>query len=130
MKRFVIAATTALAWFAGQTTAADFDGSKLLICATTDAFDCAANGTCVRGRAEEIGAPTFIRVDFQAKTIIGANRSTPIVSQEKSATQLLLQGTEHGYAWSLALDASSGKMSASLVDRESVIVMFGACTPR
>jgi hypothetical protein len=40
----------------------------------------------------------------------------------------MLQGTELGYAWSIALDTGSGRLSAALVDREGAIVLFGACT--
>jgi hypothetical protein len=38
---------------------------------------------------------------------------------EPSDGQLLMQGTELGYGWSIALD----------VNREDVFVLFGACTP-
>jgi hypothetical protein len=41
----------------------------------------------------------------------------------------LLQGTELDYAWSLALDTTSGNLAATLIDREEVVVLFGACTP-
>jgi hypothetical protein len=43
--------------------------------------------------------------------------------------QLLLQGTELDYGWSIALDTKTGALSATLVNREDVFVMFGACTP-
>ena len=130
MNRFVIATATLFACSVGQGIAADFDGSKLLICATTDAFECTAKGGCARGRAEEIGAPSFFRIDFAARSIVGTQRSTPIVRQEKSDGQILLQGSEHENAWSLALDSASGRVSGTLVAGDSAIVIFGGCTPR
>lgn len=130
MNRWIVAAAAALALSAGHALAADFDGSKLLICANTEASDCGPGQACARGRADDFGAPTFIRIDFAAKSIIGPKRTTPIVSQEKSGTQVLLQGTELGYAWSLALDTTSGKLAATLLDTDGAIVMFGACTPQ
>jgi len=48
---------------------------------------------------------------------------------DKSDTQLLLQGTELGYGWTLALDQESGTMTVTLVNREEVFVLFGSCTP-
>jgi hypothetical protein len=41
---------------------------------------------------------------------------------------LLLQGTELGFAWSIALDKDTGQMSATLVNRDGAYVLFGACT--
>jgi hypothetical protein len=109
--------------------AADFDGSKLLICAPVEAMDCASGQACTNGRPEDIAAPAFLRVGFKNKAILGPKRTTKIVSLEKGDQQLLLQGTELGYAWTLALDRASGKIAATLVDREGVIVLFGSCTP-
>lgn len=130
MKPFVIVATALLGWAAGpQVAAADFDGSKLLICAPVEAMDCASGQACTKGRPEDIAAPAFMRIDFKKKTIVGPKRTTPIVSLEKGESQLLLQGTELGYGWTLALDRSSGKMAATLVDRDGVFVLFGNCTP-
>ena len=48
---------------------------------------------------------------------------------DKSDDQLLLQGNELGYGWTLALDQESGTMTATLVNREAVVVLFGSCTP-
>jgi hypothetical protein len=47
---------------------------------------------------------------------------------EANEQQLLLQGTELGFAWSVALDKSTGEMSATLVNRDGAFVLFGACT--
>ena len=49
--------------------AADFDGSKPLICSTIETHDCAVGTNCMRGLAEDINVPQFIRIDLVAKTI-------------------------------------------------------------
>ena len=126
MKKWLTLAGALLAF--GAANAADFDGSKTLICANLEAADCGPGQTCSKGRPDELGAPAFMRIDFAKKTILGPRRTTPIVAMEKSAGQMLLQGTELGYAWSIALDTGSGKLAATLVDREGVMVLFGACT--
>ena len=126
MKRWLALAVMSL--LVAAASAAEFDGSKRLICANLEAADCGPGQNCSRGRPDEIGAPAFIRIDFTEKVIVGPNRRTPIVGIESTANQMLLQGTELGYAWSIALDTISGKLAATLVDREGVIVLFGACT--
>lgn len=106
---------------------AEFDGSRLLICANVEAADCAPGESCSRQRPDDLGAPAFIRIDFNRKTIVGPKRTTEITLIEKSDRQLLLQGTELGYAWSIALDTGTGKITATLADRMGAIVLFGSC---
>jgi hypothetical protein len=108
--------------------AGDFDGSNPLICATTDALDCVP-GDCTKGRAAEMGAPPFLRIDFTKKTIGGPKRTTPIVSMDVSEKQILFQGKELEFGWTLALDQESGNFSATLVNRDGAFVLFGSCTP-
>ena len=114
---------------AGPASAGDFDGSKLLICAPVEAIDCAPGETCKKGAPADSGLPSFIRIDIAKMVVIGPKRTTPIVSIEKSEQQILLQGTELGFAWTLTLDQDSGEMSGSLVNRKEVFVLFGSCTP-
>ncbi|KJK23040.1 hypothetical protein UB46_17835 [Burkholderiaceae bacterium 16] len=124
---------TALATFVCATPAwvfaADFDGSKPLLCATVDAHFCDIGEVCYRTLPAILGAPQFMRINFAKKTVSGPQRSTDIRFMEPSSGQLLLIGTELGYGWSIALDTKTGSMSATLVNREDVFVLFGACTP-
>jgi hypothetical protein len=120
----VLAASAALA---GPATAGDFDGSRPLICAVAEARDCVSGVDCFGGLPGEFGAPAFIRIDFARKAIVGPKRTTPIVHQEKTPQQLLLQGTELGYAWALAIEQPSGRFSASLTNHDGAFVLFGAC---
>jgi hypothetical protein len=48
---------------------------------------------------------------------------------EKDESQILLQGTELGLAWSMALDAASGRMVLTSSGRQGAFVLFGSCTP-
>jgi len=114
---------------AGTSMASDFDGSKMLICAPVEAMDCTPGAVCLRGIPDEIGAPPFIRIDFGKKLIVGPKRSSPITSLEKIESQVLLQGSELGYGWSIAVSQADGRMSATLTDNEGAFVLFGSCTP-
>jgi hypothetical protein len=123
-----LAALALLALGAVPARAGDFDGSRVLICAPVQAFDCAAGEDCGKGLPDEIGAPAFMRIDVANKAVVGPKRTTSILFVDKSDTQLLLQGTELGYAWSIAVDQETGRMTATLANRENAIVLFGACT--
>lgn len=107
----------------------DFDGSLPLICATVDARDCVWGSECFGGTPTEIGAPAFMRIDFENKSITGPQRSTPIRLLEKSEQQLLLQGAELGYGWVFALEQNTGRFSASLTNLHGAFLLFGSCTP-
>jgi hypothetical protein len=120
-----IVVCTAPSWALG----ADFDGSKPLLCATVEAHFCDIGEVCYRTLPGILGAPQFMRINFAKKIIAGPQRTTEIRLMEASDGQLLLQGTELGYGWSVALDTKTGDMSATIVNREDVFVLFGACTP-
>jgi hypothetical protein len=129
MRQFMHAPLAAFSLaFAAVSLAGDFDGSKKLICAPVTVTECHPDEDCETGTPGAFGAPAFLTVDVANKAIIGPKRISPIQSLEKTDRQLLLQGTELGHAWSLALDSADGKMSLTLVDRQGAFVMFGSCT--
>jgi hypothetical protein len=109
--------------------AADFDGSRKLLCATVDAHACDPGAVCLRGLPTELGAPQFLRIDFAKKAVVGPARATPIRLMESTEHQILLQGTELGFAWTVVLDKDDGTMTVALVNRDDAFLLFGACTP-
>jgi hypothetical protein len=129
--RLALAAVAAMGGLGSATlSAADFDGSKPLLCATVDAHDCDAGEICLRALPAALGAPQFVRIDFAKKTVTGPQRTTPIRFMETGESQILLQGTELGFAWTIVLDRMDGAMAVTLVNREDALVLFGACTPK
>jgi len=122
-----IAATLCVA--AAPAVAADFDGSKPLICAAIDANDCALGIGCARGIAEDVNVPQFIRIDFSAKTITAAGRTSPMQSQARADGMLALQGFEGRRAFSITISESSGKLVGAIAGDEEGFLIFGACTP-
>jgi hypothetical protein len=129
MRVLAAALSAALAAFAlSPVVAADFDGSKPLLCATVQAMDCQAGEDCYAGFPDAIGAPPFLRIDPAKKLIVGPYRSSPILLLDSSSNQLLFQGNELGYGWTIAIDQQSGRMAATLADRTGVFVLFGSCT--
>jgi len=129
MKLFSVGILSTAFLVAGLASAGDFDGTKILICAPVEAIHCAPGEACRKGAPADSGLPAFIRIDIAKMVMIGPKRTSPIASIERSEQQILLQGTELGSAWTIALDQNSGEMSGSLVNREEVFVLFGSCTP-
>ena len=109
--------------------AADFDGSKPLLCATQSALDCARGDDCAAGLPEDIGAPSFMRIDLAKKSVIGPQTTTEILLLDKSGKQLLLQGREAGFGWTIVVDQPSGELTVTLTNRNGAYVLYGACTP-
>ena len=105
------------------------DGKKALICATVEAINCERGDPCEKGLAEDIGAPQFMRIDFNKKEVVGPKRTTPIRLTEMDDAQITLQGFEIGMGWTITIVRSSGNMSATLAGIDRAIVLFGSCTP-
>lgn len=129
MRLFNRIALATLPLLSAPVVAGDFDGTKLLICAPVTSMDCMFGDECIKGTPEDIGAPAFMRIDFAKKAIVGPKRSSEILQMDKSEGQLLLQGKEAGFGWTIALDQEDGKMSVTLVNRDGAFVLFGSCTP-
>jgi len=126
MRHFLIGV---LPWLALPAFAGDFDGSKPLICATVATMDCMRGEECLAGLPEDIAAPAFMRIDFARKAVVGPKTTSPILLQEKSEDQLLLQGREGGFGWTIVLDGERGEMTATLTNRDGAYVLYGNCTP-
>jgi|WetSurMetagenome_2_1015567.scaffolds.fasta_scaffold168354_2 hypothetical protein len=116
----------------GTVFAANFDGSKPLICALMGNFECDPEG-CQRVTPEGINLPEFIRIDFEGKKVSTINdgvqaRTTKIERFDRSDGRLYLQGQENGLAWSLVISESNGKMVLTMAGGEVGFAIFGACT--
>jgi hypothetical protein len=113
-------------------TAGDFDGSKPLLCAVTEALECGPDGECRRESAEEVNIPQFLRIDFKKKTISGTLesgevRTAKIENMARSDGKLILQGVQNGKGWSMVITEATGKMTVTASDDRAGFVVFGAC---
>jgi hypothetical protein len=110
--------------------AANFDGTKPLICAITTIMECDA-AQCDRYAPEgtTVGAPSFIKIDVATKTVTASfGRKSTLGTVNNIDGRLVLQGGENGRGWSATVDGDSGEMSASVVDKDHTFSLFGACT--
>lgn len=127
MKRMMVMALAACC--STMVMAEPIDGSKRAICTTEELRDCVAGTECLNGLPAEYGAPTSLRIDFAAKQVLGERRKSKIRDVEKKDGQILLQGREMGYGWTIAIAAASGDMTLSIVNREGGFLLFGRCAP-
>ena len=114
--------------------AQDFNGKKPLICSTIEVYDCEPGGDCIRGQAQDIGAPQFFFLDFEkgmAKTVRAGSdeRTSPIKTVQTESGELILQGAQSGRAWSATIGQESGTLVLSVAGDGVAFVLFGACTP-
>jgi hypothetical protein len=107
--------------------AADFDGSKPLICATMEAHTCDPGIVCNRSLPADIGAPKFLSLDFEKKAITGPARTTPMLMVNKDLNQIVIEGMEMGYGWTLVVDSGDGSMTLMIVNSGDAFVLFGNC---
>jgi hypothetical protein len=112
--------------------AADFDGSRPLLCATIETFECGSDIECQRGTAQSINLPQFLKIDFKEKKISGTRESgevltTKIENMERSDGKLVLQGTQNNKGWSMLINEATGKMTITASDDQVGFVVFGAC---
>jgi hypothetical protein len=111
----------------------DFDGTKSLICAVLEDFDCIPGDECLSGTAENMNIPQFLKIDFEEKVITGKRgdgkvRSTIVRNLERVDGKMILQGIQNGKAWSMVITEATGKMTVTAADDQVGFVVFGACT--
>ncbi len=110
------------------------DGSQPLICASMEAYDCGPGQDCLRGTAESIDAPQFMRLDFERKLAHatranGEERTAKIESLTLETGRLILQGIQGGLGWSMTIAQEDGAMVLTAAGERTAFVIFGACTP-
>ncbi|MEX3633916.1 hypothetical protein [Paraburkholderia sp. BR14320] len=129
MKSISVCLAILLGTAAMQVGAADFDGSKRLMCATIDAHACDPGIACTRALPADLGLPKFLTLDFDKRAVVGPAHTTPMVSVTKEADQIVMLGNEMGFGWTLAVDSTDGEMTLMIANRNDAFVLFGNCTP-
>ncbi len=134
MNRLLIVVTMMLcvAGAAVGAVAGGLDGTAPVVCAASKTFDCASYGECVADSPEAINLPQLIRLDFAAKRAFtkrasGEERVAAISLQELQEGELILQGIQNGYGWSMAISLESGDMSLAITGGGAGMVVFGTC---
>jgi hypothetical protein len=113
-------------------TAADFDGSRNLLCVPTDTTQCMGAGNCERVAVEEINIPRFLNVEFKKKqlrgTVLGGEEETTQIQNIQNVNgRTVLQGAENGRGWSMTIDQDTGDMTAAIAGDDLGFILFGVC---
>ncbi|MGR8918048.1 MAG: hypothetical protein ACU85V_00405 [Gammaproteobacteria bacterium] len=113
----------------GAALAGDFDGSKVMICAPADTFQCNLGAGCVKGEAESVNLDRFITVDAGGKTIAGmtTGRTASITQVAQDGGQLILLGHQNGRGWTMSISEQTGDMTATVAASNESFSVFGAC---
>ena len=127
----IILGITALAEAA---PAGGIDGTAPAVCATSETFDCGPNRQCIADSPEAVNIPRLIRLDFTAKKAFtkrmsGEERVAQISAQTTEEGELLLQGVQNGYGWTMTISQESGDMALTIAGKQAGFVVFGTCTP-
>lgn len=121
--------------------AGSFDGSRSLLCAPADFFECGPETGCNEVSAAAIDAPRFLHIDFSKKQATGmhAGGVTKVSAIERLEVvdgKLMLGGAEDGHpgardglGWNIAITQESGNMTFAGAGDNAAFVAFGACTP-
>lgn len=128
----VVTIILCVAGAADRALAGGLDGTAPVVCAASESFDCASDGECVTDAPEAINLPRLIRLDFAAKKAFtkrasGEERVAAIGLQELQEGELILQGIQNGYGWSMAISLESGDMSLAITGGGAGVVVFGTC---
>jgi hypothetical protein len=112
--------------------AADFDGSRDLLCVPTDAIQCEGAGECKRVSVEEVNLPRFVNIDMKkeqlrGKVLGGEEETTAIENIRHADGRTILQGSENSRGWSITIDHNTGDMSAAIAGDDIGFILFGVC---
>jgi hypothetical protein len=127
----------AIAFSLVAANAAALDTSKILLCASLEVHECVDGSPCAEVRPEDVGAPTFIWIDFDEREIRASveGRASKIDHMEEVEDRLVLQGVEDGRedledgsGWAISIDTNTGRMVGTAAVSQAAIVIFGACT--
>ena len=120
--------------FVATTASAErLDGSKDMVCAVIKVVGCAEGHGCVLGQAEDFDLPVLVVFDAKLKVMRGTHESghkevSPVKNMERSNDHLILQGSEEGHGWDIAIDGKTGEMSGAVVGEAVSTLVSGTCT--
>lgn len=142
MKVFVrIVFVLVAGFFGAAAVAADFDGSKTLLCSFAKITECDAGAECFSVTNESVDAPDFVKLDFKKKQVVATSAGVENAPDDLDnvidlANYIVVQGVQGGaegtanaLAWSGTINHESGKMTLAAAGENAGFVVFGACTP-
>ncbi len=127
-------------FFGVAAIAADFDGSKALMCSFAQIIECDAGDECFPVTNDSVDAPDFVKFNFKKKQVIAIsagveNAPADLGNVVDLANYLVVQGVQGGaegtansLAWSATISHESGAIVVAAAGENAGFVVFGACT--
>jgi hypothetical protein len=114
-------------------SAAALDGSGDIVCAATHVVACLEDGFCLQGQAKTFDLPDLVVLDSKNKVVrstheSGHNAASHVKNMEHNGEHLVLQGVENSRGWDIAINSTTGRMSASGVGDDVSFLIHGTCT--
>jgi hypothetical protein len=140
--KHLLLVSSALALLFGLTAiaaAGDFDGSQPVLCSVVSVTECTLEDGCRAVTPESVAVPRFLRVDFDKKIVVpadkgGGDRSSAIKRMERIGGQLILQGADEGIqdvrdsvGWTASVSEETGKLVVTAAGNEVAFIVYGAC---
>lgn len=96
----------------GPAVADGINGTEPMICAPSQTFDCDPGRLCIANSPEAVNLPRLIRLDFAAKQAFtkgpnGEERTAQISSRAVQDGELMLQGIQNGFGWTMMISQDS-----------------------
>ncbi|HET6488579.1 MAG TPA: hypothetical protein VFG28_02365 [Syntrophales bacterium] len=122
--------------------AADFDGSRPILCSVIKVIECTPTVVDRAATVESIGMPQFLHVDVAGRKVAPAmdregKRVSEIKRVEHLDGMLILQGADAGVrdkrdgaGWSATISETTGKFTLTAAGEKTAFVVFGACLPQ
>lgn len=111
--------------------AGKYDGSAPMICAAMTVSECEVDGRCQRRNAEKVNFPALFKVDVKAMKIrnleADKGRESSIRNLDRANGKVILSGAEGERGWTVLINETSGKMSATAAGDGEGFVIFGQC---
>jgi hypothetical protein len=105
--------------------------STPLLCAPGEPIQCESDGQCTRVTIQSTRLPRFIHVNFATQQLSGIAEGEKVVTAIKNRQQLdgmlILQGSENGRGWSMAINEKSNEMTLTVAGDQVGFIVFGAC---
>lgn len=122
-----------------STAAADFDGSKPLMCSFAKVIECPAGSKCRTVANDSIDAPDFVKFNFRKNEVVSTTAGVESAPDKIDNVQeldnfLVLQAIQGGtggsrdtLGWSASIDKATGRMTVSGAGENAAFVVFGSC---
>ena len=112
-----------------------FDGSSPLLCAATQTVSCDSVVDCVKGPADAVNLPVFMKFDAEKKEVITAKesdepRTSRVLEVDNQENALVFVGIDPAGAWGASIDKATGDMTLSIAVDGTGYLVFGSCIER